>query len=454
MSLRRFRIAAFALWALLWCGGLALAQQRFPPPEFETDYKMRGIPTPPPRGLAMEYVDVAVLITALGLAAWLVHRRRSRRGLVALSLFSLVYFGFYRKGCICPIGAPQNVAYGLFNPEYAIPVTALAFFLVPLLFSLFSGRTFCSGVCPHGALQDLVLLKPVKVPLWLEQGLGIVPYVFLGAGILFAATGAGFVICRFDPFIPLFRMTGSFFILCLAGGFLVTSMFVGRPFCRFLCPYGALLRLGSLVSKWRVRITPDYCTQCRLCEQSCPFGAIREPVAATVNLATLAPDRRRLGALLVLLPVLIALGAWMGSKLSVPASRLHPTVALAEKYLDPRKAAPTPGAPTPESLALARADTNPEAILTTAAAVRHKFAIGGWWFGGWVGLVVGLKLIVLSTRTARTDFEPDRGSCYACGRCYLACPNERVRVGLLSPAEAAGLNANQAAVHVAAPTRT
>ena len=454
MSLRCFGIAAFALLAPLWNGGLALAEQRFPPPEFETGYKMPAITTPAPRGLAMEYVDVAVLVTALGVAAWLVHRKRSRRGLIVLSLFSLVYFGFYRKGCICPIGAPQNVAYGLFNPDYAIPVTALAFFLVPLLFSLFSGRTFCSGVCPHGALQDLVLIKPVKVPLWLEQGLSIVPYIFLGAGVLFAATGAGFVICRFDPFIPLFRMTGSFFILCLAGGFLLTSLFVGRPFCRFLCPYGALLRLGSLVSKWRVRITPDYCTQCRLCEQSCPFGAIREPLAATAHPGALAPDRRRLGWLLVLLPGLIALGAWGGSKLSVPASRLHPTVALAEKYLDPKKPAPAPGPATPESLALTRADENAEAILTTAAAVRRKFDVGGWWFGGWVGLVVGLRLVSLSTRTARTDFEPDRGSCYACGRCYLACPNERVRVGLLSPAEAAGLNANRAVVSASAPKQT
>lgn len=435
------------LWCLLvWLGANArAAEQRFPPPEFETPYEMGAVTTPPPRALVWEYADVGVLVLTLTVAAWLVHRRRSRRGLAALSVFSLVYFGFYREGCICPIGAPQNVVYGLFQPGYAIPLTVLLFFLVPLVFSLFTGRTFCAAVCPHGALQDLVLVKPVKVPAWLEQGLGTLPYLFLGAGLLFAATGVGFIICRYDPFVPLFRMTGSLFMLSLAGGFVVTSMFVGRPFCRFLCPYGALLKLGSLVSKWRVRITPDYCTQCRLCEHSCPFGAIREPLTPATTPAAIAPDRRRLGGLLALLPVLVAGGAWLGGQLGVPASRLHPTVALAERYLAPRETARPGTAPTPESRSLARAEVEAPEIIARATTIRQQVARGGWWFGGWAGLVIGVRLISLSLRTARTDFEADRGACFACGRCYLACPNERVRVGLISPAEAAGLNANVAA---------
>lgn len=443
--------------ALLATAALAGADLPFPPPEFETAYKMPSILTPPPRGLVFEYLDVAVLLVALGVASWLVHRRRSRRGLAWLSFFSLLYFGFYREGCICAIGAPQNVAYGLFNSGYTIPLTALAFFLLPLLFSLFSGRTFCAGVCPHGALQDLVLVKPVKVPPWLEQGLGTLPYLYLGAGMLFAATGTGFVICRYDPFVPIFRLTGSLFILTLAGIFVVSSMFVGRPYCRFLCPYGALLRLGSLVSKWRVRITPDYCTQCRLCEHSCPFGAIREPLPPPTSPAAVTPDRRRLGWLVLALPVLIAVGAWVGSRLSVPASKVHPTVALAERYvasqLSPPATPATPVEPTPDSRALGRAELSAPAILQSAADIRARFRTGGWWFGGWVGLVIGIRLISLSLRSTRTDFEPDRGGCYACGRCYLACPNERVRIGLLSPAEAAGLNANRtAAARAASPT--
>ncbi len=441
-----------------WAGESEL---RFPPPEFESDYVMPpGITTPPPRGVGREYLDLAVLVGALGLAAWLVHRRRSRRGLAALSVFSLVYFGFIRHGCICPIGAPQNVAYGLFTPEYTLPLTVLLFFLAPLVFALFAGRTFCAAVCPHGALQDLVLLRPVKVPLWLEQGLAVVPYLFLGTGLVLAATGVGFLICRWDPFVPLFRMSGSLLMLSVGGVLVVASMFLGRPFCRFLCPYGALLRLAALVSRWRVRITPTTCTQCRLCEHSCPFGAIREPINLPVTPAALAPERRRLGTWLLATPVLVALGIWLGPRVAGPAARLHPNVALLDRYLAehaaPAEAAPAaagaspaasptatpaaaPTAPTPESRALTRAELEVPRLVAQATELRRRLTTAGAWLGGWVGLVLGLRLVSLSVRVARTDFEPDRGACLACGRCFLSCPNERVRVGLLSPAEAEAL---------------
>ena len=469
MKLARFS-ALLLLIAGGWLAGVSgpvragESELRFPPPEFESDYVMPpGITTPPPRGVVREYVDLGVLLGALGLATWLVHRRRSRRGLAVLSVFSLVYFGFLRHGCVCPIGAPQNVAYGLFTPEYTLPLTVLLFFLAPLVVALFAGRAFCAAVCPHGALQDLVLWRPVKVPLWVEQGLAPLPYLFLGGGLLLAATGVGFLICRWDPFVPLFRMSGSFLMLSVGGVLVVASLFIGRPFCRFLCPYGALLRLASLVSRWRVRITPTTCTQCRLCEHSCPFGAIREPLALPVSPAALAPERRRLGGLLVALPVLVALGAWVGTRVAVPAARWHPNVALLERYLasatapapagtsvSPAAPAAAPGVanaarpaagPTPESRALVRAELETPRLVAQAAELRRRLTTAGGWFGGWVGLVLGLRLVTLSVRTARTDFEPDRGACLACGRCYLSCPNERLRRGLITPEEAARLTA-------------
>ena len=70
-------------------------------------------------------------------------------------------------------------------------------------------------------------------------------------------------------------------------------------------------------------------------------------------------------------------------------------------------------------------------ILTEAAGIRRKFATGGWIFGAWVGLVIGVKLISLSVRRRRTDYEPDRGDCFACARCFEYCPNELVRRGLM-----------------------
>ena len=82
---------------------------------------------------------------ASGVAVWLIYKQRSRRGLFWLSIFSLAYFGFWRKGCICAIGAPQNIILGLFDAGYTVPLTVIAFFALPLVVALFAGRAFCAG---------------------------------------------------------------------------------------------------------------------------------------------------------------------------------------------------------------------------------------------------------------------------------------------------------------------
>jgi NosR/NirI family nitrous oxide reductase transcriptional regulator len=432
--LRRLKFFG-ALGVMLLLALMVCAEQRFPPPDFENGYRLPAASTPAARHLWLQYADAGVFLVSLGTAVWLIYKKRSRRGLFWLSLFSLAYFGFYRKGCICPIGSPQNVVYGLFNPDYAVPVTVLIFCFAPIVVALFAGRAFCAGVCPQGALQDFMLIKPVTVPLWLEQALSVVPYIFLGAGLIYAGTGTGFVICRYDPFVPFFRLSGSMFILTVGAVFLFAGMFVGRPYCRFLCPYGGLLKLASLASKWRVRVTPDVCTQCRLCEQSCPFGAMREPTPAETNPKWLGAERKRVGWLLALLPVLVVAGAWAGTKLSPAAAQLDPNVALAERYLLQQSHPVQYGLMTPESLSLQRAAENPEAILKAAADAARRFHLACWLFGGWIGLVIGVKLVALSVRSNRTDYEPDRGACFACARCFTACPNERVRLGLMTAAE-------------------
>ncbi len=429
-------VAAFLLGI---AGASAATELRFPPPDFESGYTMPATQYPVARAQGLEYLDVAVLIGCLGLAGWLVFRKRSRRGVAALSLFSLLYFGFYRQGCVCAIGAVQNVALAVFGSGYALPVGVAVFFAAPLLVALFFGRTFCAAVCPHGALQDLVLVRPVEIPRWLESGLGVLPFLYLGAGITFAATGAAFVICRYDPFVPIFRLSGSTGMLLLGGALLVTGMFVGRPYCRFLCPYGALLRVASAVSRWRVRITPDVCTQCRLCTESCPFGVIREPDSGLVRPREVSAARRRMIGFLVAFPFIIAVGAGVGWLFGGAAARLHPTVDLAETYAARLAPEVVAGLATPQRLALTRAEKQAKDLLPRAMELRARFRTAGLWFGIWSGVVIGVKLISLGMARRRLDYEPDRTGCYACARCFATCPQERIRLGLAPTPEGVAL---------------
>ncbi len=257
------RYKTFVTIFLLAIVATALAQQRFPPPDF-TDHQMPDTTTPPPTSPLYDWLDLVVLITALVIASYLTLKDRNRTNIFILMVFSLVYFGFWREGCVCPIGAIQNVTLALFDSSYTLPLVALAFFVLPLIFTIFFGRGFCAGVCPLGAIQDVVLVHPLQLPLWLSQALGLLAYVYLGAAVLFAATGSAFIICEYDPFVSFFRLNGSINMLVLGGSLLLIGMFVGRPYCRFLCPYGVLLRLMSRVSKWRITITPKNCIQSRL----------------------------------------------------------------------------------------------------------------------------------------------------------------------------------------------
>ena len=147
--------------------------------------------------------------------------RRSRSGAIALSIAAIAYFGFYRKGCTCPIGSIQNVTLSLVDPHYLISYGVLAFFFLPLVAAFFFGRVFCGGVCPLGAVQDLVLLKPKTVPEKVDRWLRWLPFVYLAVAVWFAGwgipavsatgkalSGRRFLICEWDPFISLFRVAG------------------------------------------------------------------------------------------------------------------------------------------------------------------------------------------------------------------------------------------------------
>ena len=215
----RFTYIIIGIFIFLSLGSIASAFERFPPPQFESGYQQPVTTTPPARKNIYEYIDVVVLLASLSLSSYLVLKKRSRRAIFVLMVFSLLYFGFWRKGCVCPIGAMQNVFLSIFDTHYVVPFVVAVFFLLPLVFALFFGRTFCAAVCPLGAIQDFVLLKPVTIPMWLENGLRLFAYVYLGMAVLFAVTGSAFLICRYDPFVSFFRLSGNFYMLMLGPAF-------------------------------------------------------------------------------------------------------------------------------------------------------------------------------------------------------------------------------------------
>lgn len=413
-----FYIVCFVF--LLALPNVLYSVERFPPPEFkETGHELPITTIPEPRGNFYEYLDLIILVVALSLASYLVLKRRSRRGVFVLGIFSLLYFGFWRKGCVCSIGAIQNISLGLFDSSYTVPLTVIAFFALPLIYTLFFGRTFCASVCPLGAIQDIVLLRPIKVPEWLDRALRIFPYVYLGLAVLLSATNSLFVICEYDPFISFFRRTGSLSMLLLGAGFLIIGVFIGRPYCRYFCPYSVFLGWMSRAAKWHATITPDECIQCKLCEDACPFGSIEKPTEGGMRRSR-THGKRRLAILLILVPVFTAAGILLGIYAGSPLSLVNSTVRLSQNILE---------AATEETADVIDAFYNTgqtiEELQARAKNIDQQFAVGGGILGGFLGFIIGMKLVKSSVRRKRVDYEMDRVTCLSCARCFSYCPVER-----------------------------
>jgi ferredoxin len=419
-GLMRKKLASlFILLSVIILSLSSYAIQRFPKPEFESGYTQPQTHTPSPRLEILQWMDVAVLLIALSVISWLVIRKRSRMGVFAMSLFSLAYFGFYREGCICSIGSIQNVTLALFHNGYLIPLTALAFFILPLIFTLFFGRTFCAGVCPFGAMQDLVAFRPQKLGSGLNAVLGILPYLYLGLAILYAATGTDFIICRYDPFVGIFRFNASFGMFLFAGTLLVSGIFIARPYCRFLCPYGVLLNWCSRFSRRRLSITPSVCIQCRLCEDSCPYDAIDYPVIVK-NPEDKKTTLRKFILICVMIPLLVVIGGYSGSRVHETLAMVNSKVQLSKIVSDPVKFREQPE--SFEIKAYKSSGKPVTQIYQEASQLLDEFYTGGWILGGFIGLVFGILIASRMRTPKRTDYVTNKGTCFSCARCVDYCP--------------------------------
>jgi len=183
-------------------------------------------------------------------------------------LLSVAVLGFAMGGFLCPTSAVQNVILKGVSGY-------LVLFLLPVLAALLVGRLFCGYVCPFGALQELIHIRKwsIRLPPKFWKAANFLRYavlVYLVARVLYTNT-LGFE--DFSPFKPLFSFGGTAGALAFTAAFALLSVVTFRPFCRTLCPYGALLSLLSRISLFRLSATKG-CTSCGLCAWVCPTAAM------------------------------------------------------------------------------------------------------------------------------------------------------------------------------------
>jgi polyferredoxin len=165
---------------------------------------------------------------------------------------------------------------------------AAGFFLFAafLLISALLRKAFCGWLCPIGTVSEMLwrlgrstFNRNFRLPRWLDLPLRGLKYLLLGfflyaVGSMPAQAIVAFLASPYALVVDV-RMLNFFRYLDGVAGLtvlalVVASIFVQNFWCRYLCPYGALMGLASLVSPLRIRRQEPACIDCAKCAQACP----------------------------------------------------------------------------------------------------------------------------------------------------------------------------------------
>ncbi|MBR4728512.1 MAG: 4Fe-4S binding protein [Clostridia bacterium] len=183
----------------------------------------------------------------------------------------------------CPIGALQNAlsSYSFKFPYYVLGLL--------LFFGALLGRAVCGFLCPFGLLQDLLhkipFFKKIKT-FRADKYLRFVKYAVLVLLVIVlpifvkltpvfckylcpSGTLAGLLLAFSDT--RLFALFGSRFMwkACILGCVVLASVLLYRPFCKYLCPLGALYALFNRVALVQMATDPAACVGCGKCAAAC-----------------------------------------------------------------------------------------------------------------------------------------------------------------------------------------
>ena len=225
------------------------------------------------------WLDVGVLLLLMVLVMTAFLRKSAKIRWVTLG-FTLIYLGWMDGGFVSVSHITNFVKIGPSMFRSDLPQLLILVFTV--VTTLFWGRIFCSSLCPFGALQDFIAhFTPKRIQKELPQKIHdlaiYIKYAVLAFLIVMALSFTDLSLFQyFEPFGTIFYFSQSYLLWGILAAFIFATIVIPRFYCRYACPLGAALGVAALVSPWRISRVPQ-CDVCKVCERSCPTGAIRGP---------------------------------------------------------------------------------------------------------------------------------------------------------------------------------
>ncbi|MFI5102090.1 MAG: 4Fe-4S binding protein [Terriglobales bacterium] len=186
-----------------------------------------------------------------------------------------------------PIAGLMNLRYfALTHHVPALHPAAMFLLIAFLAMSFLFRKAFCSWLCPVGTISEYLwragqkLFRRIcQLPRWLDIPLRGLKYLLLGFFVWAVTSMAADELAAFmnSPYgviadvkmLNFFRHIGETGAITL-GVLVVTSLFIQNFWCRYLCPYGALLGITALFSPARIRRNLETCVDCEKCAKACP----------------------------------------------------------------------------------------------------------------------------------------------------------------------------------------
>jgi len=187
---------------------------------------------------------------------------------------------------LCPFGGVVTIYQYATTGTFVQKIHESSFILMIIAFltAILFGPAFCGWLCPLGSVQEWFGKLGRKifkqkynnlVPAKLDRVLRYSRYLVLIWVLYMTAISGQLIFADYDPYFALFNFWSSEVAiggLIVLGLTLLLSLAVERPWCKYACPYGAVLGISNLFRVFKIKRQPSTCINCNLCTKQCPMN--------------------------------------------------------------------------------------------------------------------------------------------------------------------------------------